>query len=318
MNQDLRILITGGTGFAGSHLVEALLKKGLTDIHVTNFSDTPSLVHQLLPADNIHTVDLADAEATAKLFYALQPNHVYHLAAYAAVGDSFQKTKAILENNLILQLNVLDAIKRHVADARTLVVGSAMEYDFSQVKAPTIDEQVPLGPVSPYAVSKVLQDLLGYSYARSYQLDIVRTRPFNHIGERQSPDFVVSAFAQQIVAIEKGQQDSLQVGNLEAVRDFTDVKDVVQAYITLMEKGLAGEVYNIGSGRGYTVRQILDMLIELAKVEITVQTDPNRLRPADVPITVANIDRIKQLGWQPTIDIKQTLQRVLEYWREQS
>lgn len=317
MNTDLRVLITGGTGFAGSHLVEALQAAGFTDIHVTNFSDHAGYVGELLPDDHIHQLDLADATTTAQLFHALQPNHVYHLAAYAANGDSFQKTKEILDNNMTLQLNVLEAIKNHVPDTRMLVIGSAMEYDFSQIKGELIDENTPLGPVSPYAVSKVIQDLLAYSYARSYKLDIVRCRPFNHIGERQSPEFVVSAFAQQIVKIEKGELQSLQVGNLDAIRDFTDVKDVAKAYITLIDKGVTGKVYNIGSGQGYPIRQILDMLIELAKVPITVELDKNRLRPADVPSTVADISRLHQLGWQPTIELKSTLQRVLTYWRTQ-
>src|SRR5258708_23463810 len=192
-----------------------------------------------------------------------QPACIYHLAAYASVGDSFENAQKILEHNLRLQMNVMEALREHAAKARILVIGSAMEYDVISHAFPqpvAISEMQPLGPVSPYAVSKVIQDLLSLSYAYSYGLDIVRARPFNHIGERQTTDFAVPSFAKQIVAIERGEQKEIQVGNLAAVRDFTDVKDVVQAYILLMEKGNTSEVYNIGSGVGHSMQEVLDVL----------------------------------------------------------
>lgn len=312
------ILITGGTGFAGSHLVEALVNQGETNIHVTTASGRETYLHQYLSTDHFHQLDLTDAEATAQLVANVQPHHIYHLAAYAAVGDSFEKTQEILHNNMLLQLSLLEAVKNHAPSARVLIIGSAMEYDLAHLNTSAVDENTPLGPISPYGVSKVLQDLLGYSYAQSYQLDVIRARPFNHIGERQSPEFAVPAFAKQIVAIERGNQPTLTVGNLEAVRDFTDVKDMVQAYILLMNKGLSTEVYNIGSGQGHSMRSILDILIELADVPISVQVDRQKLRPLDVSRAVADSSKIQQLGWQPTIDIRTTLARILEYWRQQS
>jgi GDP-4-dehydro-6-deoxy-D-mannose reductase len=311
------ILITGGTGFAGSHLVEALLEQGQANIHVTTASGKETYLNRYLPADHFHQLDLTDANATTQLITSVQPDHVYHLAAYAAVGDSFEKTQEILHNNMVLQLSLLNAVKEHATDARVLVIGSAMEYDLAHLKSEAVDEHAPLGPISPYGVSKVLQDLLAYSYAQSYQLDIVRVRPFNHIGERQSPEFAVPAFAKQIVAIERGNQPILTVGNLEAIRDFTDVKDMVNAYIVLMNRGVTGEVYNVGSGQGHSMRSILDILIELAMVPISVEVDPQKLRPLDVSRAVADSSKIQQLGWQPTIDIHTTLARILEYWRQQ-
>ena len=311
------VLITGGTGFAGSHLVEHLLELGFTNIHVTQYSDKPGHLANLLPADHFHQLNLTDQAATLELLERLKPDHIYHLASLAAVGSSFENTKQVLDNNIQLQLNLLAAVKDVVSAAKVLIVGSAMEYDFFQTSEGVATETTPLGPVSPYAVSKVMQDLLGYSYFRSYGLNIIRVRPFNHLGERQSPDFVVSAFAKQIAAIEKQQQEKLMVGNLEAVRDFTDVKDIVKAYALLMDQGQVGEVYNLGSGRGYSIQEVLELLIEQSTVPITIEKDPERMRPADIPATIADISKISQLGWQPAIPLAETLTRVLAYWREQ-
>ena len=195
-----------------------------------------------------------------------------------------------------------------------------MEYDLinsSPDHSPdAVSETYPLGPASPYAVSKTMQDLLAYSYLQSFKLNIVRVRPFNHIGERQSPDFAISAFAQQIAAIENGELSKIKVGNLAAIRDFTDVKDMVQAYILLMEKGQLGDVYNVGTGQGHSMQKILDLLSELSTAEIEVEIDQERMRPSDIPIAVANPNKINNLGWQPTINIKETLQRVLDHWRK--
>jgi GDP-4-dehydro-6-deoxy-D-mannose reductase len=313
----MKVLITGGTGFAGSHLVEALLAQGVTP-HVTTAFDKPSYVHGLLPSDHIHLVDLTNKEATFALFEHLQPTQIYHLAAYASVGDSFAKAQEVLENNLWLQLNVLEAIKQHTPHARLLVVGSAMEYDTVHYHVDKISEAHPLGPVSPYAVSKVIQDMLGFSYQSSYHLDIIRVRPFNHTGERQTGDFAIPAFAKQIVAIERGEQAELSVGNLSSIRDFTDVKDISQGYITLMEKGESGEVYNLGSGHGYQMEEVLSQMIELSTQSIPVQADPAKLRPHDVHQVVADTTKVQQLGWSAQIPLKETLQRVIEYWRNKS
>ena len=321
MNQPT-ILITGGTGFVGSHLVELLVESGQKNIYVTSYSDKPGVVHQLLSSEKIHQIDLTNQEDTFALIEKLQPDQIYHLASLAAVGKSFDNTKQVLDNNTQLQLNILEAVKQFSPQSRLLVIGSAMAYDLGNShpnhNPQAVTEDYPLGPASPYAVSKTMQDLLAYSYAQSFDLDIIRARPFNHIGERQTPDFAIPAFAQQIAAIEKNQQKNLRVGNLTAVRDFTDVKDMVKAYLLLMKKGVSGQVYNIGTGQGFTIKQALDTLTDLAKVKIEVETDPSRMRPSDVPVAVANPDKIQDLGWQPTIELKETLQRVLDYWRSQS
>lgn len=315
------ILITGGTGFAGSHLVETLLAAGTPsqDVHVTSFSARRTMVDDLLPAANIHQLNLTDTVATLALIGHLQPAQIYHLAAGAVVGSSFEKTRETLRMHLELQLNLLEAVKTAAPQARVLIVGSAMEYDCLLYQSDDpIREEHPLGPVSPYAVSKVLQDLLGLSYFYSYKLNIIRVRPFNHIGERQTPDFAIPSFAQQIVAIERGQQSELRVGNLEAVRDFSDVKDVCQAYLLLMAKGEAGEVYNVGSGQGVTMSQVLNWMCELANVTVNVVNDPSKFRPLDVPKIVADTSKIAELGWRAQTPLQDSLQRVLTYWRETS
>lgn len=317
------VLITGGTGFVGSHLVEELLNRGFSNITVTNYGSNSGHVGTLLTEEQIIRVNLTDRAETFSLIEKLKPDYIFHLASIAVVGDSFDKAAQIFQNNISLQLNLLDAVKQHSPESRVLVVGSGAEYGMItqdsrfQISddSKKITEQFPLNPINPYAVSKVTQDLLGLSYYLSYGLDIVRARPFNHIGERQTTDFAIPAFASQIVKVERGEQDKITIGNLDAVRDFTDVKDVVKAYITLMEKGVAGEVYNIGSGRGYSMQQILDMMMRLAKVEITVETDPAKIRPIDVPVTVADYSKLNALGWEPEIKIEETLGRVIEEWR---
>ncbi len=311
-----RILITGGTGFVGSHLVEVLHAHGQKDVHVTSLSGQAGYVEGILPQNQVHQLDLVDFAAVQTLLKELQPTQIYHLAAHAVVGSSFDQGSIVLENNLKLQLSLLEAVRDQIPKTRVLVVGSGMEYDLiTHTQEKKISELHPLGPVSPYAVSKVIQDLLGLSYAYSYNLDIVRVRPFNHIGERQTADFAIPSFAKQIVAIERGQQDHISVGNLDAVRDFTDVKDVCEAYLLVMEHGQTQDVYNIGSGKGYTMQEMLDLLCQLSTADVKVIIDPAKVRPLDVPAIIADSSKIQQLGWQPKIELKETLQRILDEWR---
>lgn len=324
------ILITGGTGFAGSHLVEELLARGFTNVYVTSYNTEQTYVHSLLSPDRIIPVDLTNREATFELIKNLQPTWIFHLASIAVASNSFDKAAQVFQNNIGLQLNVLEGVKVHAPQARVLVVGSGMEYGMlhgsdevplssvahlDELQYPVIDESAPLNPTNPYAVSKVTQDLLGLSYVYSYQLDVVRARPFNHIGERQTTDFAIPAFAQQIARIERGEQEKISVGNLEAVRDFTDVKDTVKAYILLLEKGVKGDVYNVGSGRGYTMQTVLARMCSLAKTAVAIEIDQARYRPVDVPFSVANIKKIKAIGWTPTLPLDVTLERVLNEWR---
>ncbi len=316
------ILITGGTGFAGSHLVELLVATTRADIHVTTFSKNGNPgVDTFLPAENIHQLNLIDPQATLNLVAQLKPTQIYHLAALSSVGYSFAKAESVIANNNQLQLSLLEAVRQAAPQARVLVVGSAQEYDVNQTgpdsSAKNLRETHPLGPANPYGVSKVTQDLLGLSYVYAYDLDIVRVRPFNHIGERQPLGFVVADFAHQIAQLETKGFGELKVGNLAAVRDFSDVKDVAKAYVLLLDKGKKGDVYNVGSGHGHSVQEMLDSLLAHSSAEITVVQDPSRQRPSDIATIVANIDKLRKLGWQPTTDLTGTLERVLNYWRGQ-
>lgn len=315
MNQP-KILITGGTGFAGSHLVEALLEQGYEDIHVTTYSGENEFLSKLIGSQNIHKLDLTNKQDTADLIKNLQPTQIYHLASLAFVGKSFDEADKVLSNNINLQQNVLLAVRDYCKSARLLVVGSAEEYgvSISEDEIPVSENHV-FRPINPYAVSKIAQDMLSYSYFVSYGLDIVIVRPFNHIGERQSTDFAIPAFTRQIVAIEKGEQSELNVGDLSTIRDFTDVKDMVLAYITVMNEGLSGEAYNIGSGVGVKMGDIVNMLAKLCDKEIKVVKDESRLRPHDIPKMIANNAKIKQLGWEPKIELNETLTRIINWYR---
>ncbi len=315
MAKDLPILITGGTGFAGGHLIAELLTQGYTDIHATHFGSQP--IPQFSQPVTFHQLNLTDETATNLLFEKLQPASIYHLASFAAVGKSFERASSLLNNNITLQLNVLNAAVKFTPHARILIIGSAEEYGRTNLQTgESIDESYPLNPSEPYGVSKVAQDLLAQTFFYAFNLPVIRVRPFNHIGEGQTADFVVASFASQIAAIEQGQQTTLKVGNLSAVRDFTDVKDMVKAYILLMEKGVPGQVYNVGSGHGLTIQDVLNKLIQLAGDKIEIETDPSRMRPSDIPYFTANNQKISKLGWSPTIPIETTLQRILADWRK--
>ena len=310
------ILVTGGNGFAGSHLIELLKQEGFQDIQATVYSRDDA-ISDFLTRDKIHRLDLTDQQATQDLIAKVRPKMIFHLAALAVVGKSFANIQPTILNNLKLQLSLLEAVKENAPQAKILIIGSGMEYDLINYQTDRgIREDHPLGPASPYGVAKVAQDLLALSYFYSYKLAIVRARPFNHIGERQTADFAVASFAKQIALIEKGDQKEVRVGNLSAVRDFTDVKDICRAYLLLMEKGRNGEVYNIGSGKGVSVQFVLDQLISLADRPIPVVIDQNRLRPSDIKKAVANNQKIRDLGWAPKIALTETLKRILNYWRE--
>jgi len=308
------VLITGGTGFAGSHLVEFLKTKKLKNIHVTTHSGRKGFVHSFLPPENIHKVNLTSTKQTHALIKALQPDQIYHLASISIVGKSFQMIREIMQNNINLQINLLEAIKKYSPKSRILNITSADQYAPAKTK---LNENSPIAPLNPYGVSKATQDMLAGIYA-NLGLNIIRVRPFNHIGERQKPDFAIPAFASQIVKIEKNLQENLKVGNLEAIRDFTDVKDIARAYHLLMSKGEIGETYNLGSGHGIKIADILEKLTRLSKVKIKIVQDPARMRAADNPFVVADNSKMVALGWHPEIPIDKTLERTLNYFRKQN
>lgn len=262
---------------------------------------------------------LTDLPQLQELFAEVRPDYVFHLAAQAFVPSSWADPWNTLANNIRGQLNVLLAAIGLSTMPRVLVIGSAEEYGAVIPADLPIDEETPLRPTSPYAVSKVTQDALGYQYFASHKLPAVRVRPFNHIGPAQSPAFVTSDFARQIAEAEAGQREPiLRVGNLEVKRDFSDVRDIVRGYYLALTEGEAGEVYNLGAERSYSIRQVLDILVSLSRVKLAVEQDPKRLRPVEIQDLVADCSRIRaRTGWKATIPVEQSLYDLLEYWRSQ-
>jgi GDP-4-dehydro-6-deoxy-D-mannose reductase len=312
----LRALITGAGGFVGGHLCDYLLAH----------SDW-----QLLGAVYPQTVEAQPAKARLRLVYAdlrdpaavkalvddAQPDFIFHLAAQAFVPTSFADPWDTLENNIRSQLNLLETVHRSGQETRVLVVGSNEEYGAPGPGELPQTEDGPLRPSSPYAVSKVAQDMLGLQYFLAYGVPVVRVRPFNHTGPGQSPNFVVPAFASQIARIEAGLQEPvMKVGNLEAARDFSDARDIVRGYYLAVTQGQPGEVYNLASGQARTVQEVLDALLSYSRVAIRVERDPARYRPVDVPVVYGSAERLRcRTGWQPEIPFERTLCDTLEYWR---
>jgi GDP-4-dehydro-6-deoxy-D-mannose reductase len=314
----MRALITGITGFAGSHLAELLLSEKIEVFGTARWRSKMENIEHLLDSITLVECDLRDAGSVTKVVAEVRPDHVYHLAAQSFVPTSWKAPVETLTTNIIGQVNLLEALRSHAANARVQIAGSSEEYGLVHENELPITEENPLRPLSPYGVSKVGQDVMGFQYHQSYGMGIVRTRAFNHTGPRRGEVFATSSFAKQIAMIENGKQEPvLRVGNLEATRDFSDVRDIVRGYKLAIEKGAPGEVYNICSGVARPIREVLDTLLRLTKAKIRVEQDPARLRPSDVPVLMGDSSKFrKQTGWEPKIPFEQTMSDLLDYWRE--
>lgn len=314
-----RILITGITGFAGSHLADYCLAHGETDLHgIMRWRSRTENVEHLYGKVEFHECDLRDAASTFEIIDRIRPEYIFHLAAQSYVPTSWRAPSESLSTNVLGQLNIFEAVRKTGLECRIQLACSSEEYGMVHEDEVPITEDNPFRPLSPYGVSKVSQDLLGYQYYMSYGTDVVRTRGFNHTGPRRGPVFVCSDFAKQIVDIERGKKDPIiHVGNLDAKRDFTDVRDMVRGYYLALEKGKAGEAYNICQEKCWTMREVLDMLLEHSDVKIKVEVDPDRLRPSDVPILLGDCSKFRaDTGWKPEIPFEQTLKDIVDYWRE--
>jgi GDP-4-dehydro-6-deoxy-D-mannose reductase len=291
-----KVLITGVTGFVGSHLADHLLALGGYEVHGLKRCRMRELVD------------------------AVRPDWIFHLAAQSYVPASWREPDATLTCNIRGQVNLFEAVLAAGLSCRIQIAGSSEEYGLVGPDEVPITEDNPLRPLSPYAVSKVTQDMLAWQYHRSHGLDVVRTRGFNHTGPRRGEVFVASDFARQVARIEAGLQEPvIRVGNLEASRDFTDVRDMVRAYRLALESGVGGEVYNICSGTAITIRDMLDRLLALSPARIGVEQDPERMRPSDVMILLGSAARFRAVtGWSPEIPFARTLADLLDYWRARS
>ena len=316
----MRVLITGITGFAGSHLADYLLAEHPdVEIHGTwRWRSRTENIEHLEGRIQLTECDLKDAAAVRQTLSEIRPERIFHLAAQSYVPASWQAPAETLNNNIISQTNLFEAMRSLDLDARIQIAGSSEEYGLVHPDEVPIKESNPLRPLSPYAVSKVAQDLLAYQYFRSYGLEAIRTRGFNHTGPRRGEVFVTSNFAKQIASIEAGLREPvIRVGNLSAQRDFTDVRDIVRAYWLALEKGKPGEVYNLASGRAVTIAELLDMLLAHTDTKVEIEVDPDRLRPSDVEILLGDSSKFRRdTGWEPVIPLTQTVEDLLNYWRE--
>jgi GDP-4-dehydro-6-deoxy-D-mannose reductase len=312
------VLVTGVTGFAGSHLVDYILERADAEIWgIQRWRSRTENIEHFRDRIRLVECDLRDAESTRETLEQIRPDWIFHLAAQSFVPTSWKAPTESLTTNVLGQLHIFESCRRIGISPRIQIACSSEEYGMVYEDELPIRETNPLRPLSPYAVSKVAQDLLAYQYFMSFRTDVVRTRGFNHEGPRRGPVFVASDFAKQIADIERGQKEPvIHVGNLEARRDFTDVRDMVRAYVLALEKCEPGEVYNICSGKAWTIQKLLDYLLGLTKTKIEVKQDPARLRPSDVPILLGDNSKfVKATGWQPTIPFEKTLEDMLEYWR---
>jgi GDP-4-dehydro-6-deoxy-D-mannose reductase len=315
----VRVLITGITGFVGSHMAEYALARDARVFGSSRWRSKTENVEHLRSRITLIESDLRDLSSVRGLVEAANPSHVIHLAAQSFVGASWQTPAETLSTNIIAQVNLLEAIRGLRIHPRVLVVGSSEEYGTVYEDELPIRESNPLRPLSPYAVSKVAQDLMGYQYFRSYGLSIVRSRAFNHTGPRRGDVFVESNLAKQVAEIEAGLSEPVvHVGDLRPRRDFSDVRDIVRGYWLLLERGEPGEVYNLCSGRAWAIQAVLDFLLTRSAVRgITVKADPARFRPSDVMVLEGDPSRIeKTTGWKAEIPFERTLSELLDYWRD--
>jgi GDP-4-dehydro-6-deoxy-D-mannose reductase len=315
----MRVLITGITGFAGSHLAEYLLAEH-PEVEIFGLYRWRSRMENIEHVRSRVTLlecDLRDYTSVHAALAASRPEAIFHLAAQSFVPSSWTAPNETLTTNITGQTNLFEAIRALGLDPVVQLACSSEEYGLVLPDEVPIKETNPLRPLSPYAVSKVTQDYLGYQYFMSYGLKAIRTRGFNHTGPRRGHVFVTSNFCSQVAAIELGLQEPvIRVGNLDAVRDFTDVRDMVRAYWLAATKGKPGEVYNIATGEGIVIREMLDKIIRLAQVEVKVETDPARLRPSDVEILIGDSSKFRaDTGWEPRIPFDQTLRDLLDHWR---
>ena len=314
----MKVLITGITGFVGSHLADYLLSLGSIEIYgIERWRSRTENIEHIRDKIKLVGCDIRDSISVTETIGKIKPDKIFHLAAQSFVPSSWQAPQESLTTNIIGELNVFEAVRAVNINPVIQIAGSSEEYGLVLPDELPIKETNPLRSLSPYAVSKVGQDFLGYQYYKSYNMNIIRTRAFNHTGPRRGEVFASSNFAKQIVEIEKNKREPVVfVGNLDARRDFSDVRDVVRAYWLATEKCLPGEVYNISSGKALSIKEMLDLLLKISKVKVEIKQDSARMRPSDVNVLLGdNTKFCKQTGWKPEIPFEQTLKDLLEYWR---
>lgn len=305
-------LVIGAAGFVGDYLIN--------EMHANDIEAyATKLPHEKFenPDARVFDLDIMDKEAIVAMLYEVRPDYIFHLAAQSSVGLAWKNPSLTVDVNIKGSINVMDAVRELFYKPRVLLIGSGEEYGHIRPGETPISEENALRPGNIYAATKVCQNMIGNIYSKAYDLELMMVRAFNHIGPGQAPMFVVSDFCKQVAEIEKGLREPvMKVGNLAAKRDFTDVRDVVKAYISLIQMGKPGETYNVGSGNAKEIQEILNLIVSMSRAEIKVEIDPNKIRPVDVPIIEADITKLNQLtGWTPQIPIERTIQETLDFWR---
>lgn len=301
----MKALITGSLGFVGKYLREELENNGY---EVTGLD--------IRPGDRTIQADLLNYEQICQIVQDEQPDAIFHLAGQADVGRSWKIPQTTMEINIVASINLMEAVRAAKLPIRMVLIGSSDQYGNLGAAGADVREELEMKPQSPYAISKRAQEEMAKLYAKSYGMDICMTRSFNHGGAGQRPGFMIPDFASGIVKIERGESESLSVGNLTSRRDFTHVRDVVRAYRLIAEKGQRGEVYNVGSGKTYSAQEVLDLLRSMAECDIPVQQDPARMRPSDTPVICCNHEKLtRDTGWEPVNTIADVLCDTLAYYR---
>jgi GDP-4-dehydro-6-deoxy-D-mannose reductase len=309
----MKILVTGGTGFIGSYLAKALIEKGH---NVSTGSRNDSAILKFLREGcNFYCCNLESSEQIKKIVSQLEPDIVYHLAAQNNIPVSWQDPQTTMKINVSGTLILLEALRNSKIEPMIHLVCSSSEYGMVGNDVSLIDENIKFNPSSPYGVSKIAADMLGYCYWKNYGMKITRSRPFAIIGPGKSND-ALSQFCKNIIEIESGNKTSLVTGNLRSIRDFLDVRDCVEALIKIAFKGKTGEAYNICSGTRTELTQIVNILSAESQIPVKITQDPKLFRPSDDPVLIGNNSKLKQLDWQPTFNLEKTVIDTLNFWRQ--
>lgn len=313
-----KALIIGAAGFVGKYLIQHLELSGNIEVYATKLANEEIILSNESNTQ-VYNLDILKKEEIITLLYAIRPDYIFHLAAQSSVSVAWKNPAVTIDVNIKGAVNVLDAVRELYYKPRLLLIGSGEEYGHIEDCETPIKETNHLRPGNIYAATKVCQNMIGNIYAQAYDMNVMMVRAFNHIGPGQASIFVVSDFCRQVAEIEKGLREPVMyVGNLAAKRDFTDVRDVVRAYTMLIEKGVPGETYNVGSGQAFEIKEILHKIVALSSKHIEIRIDQNKIRPVDVPIIEADVTKIRQItGWCKEISLEQTIQETLDYWRKE-
>ncbi|MGN1089016.1 MAG: GDP-mannose 4,6-dehydratase [Huintestinicola sp.] len=313
----MKALIIGAGGFVGGYLISELCSREW-EVCATKL---PHEKINIFSGNDVSystaDLDILDENAVSELLGSFKPDCIFHLAAQSSVAVSWKKPALTADINIKGCINLLEAVRNTGISTKILFIGSSEEYGYAANRPEPVDETVRPEPANIYAITKLAQNMIGELYCKAYGMDIISVRAFNHIGPGQLPQFVVADFCKQAAEIKAGKREPvIRVGNLSAKRDFTDVRDIVRAYAELSLKGKCGETYNVGSGHAVSIQSILDKIIELSGTDISVEVDPAKLRPVDVPFIEADVSKLKNdTGWEPKIELTAALDSIIGYWQ---